>query len=243
MKISIQNWKNIYLWGGISAFLSLSLTLLDISLTMIPGWEPSTVPDNLPGWFSQFQSNPWLGFRNLDFLNMIVAVISIMLLLALFGVFRQKSYSYATLAFILGLIGATLIVANNAALPMLELSQKYPGATETDKIVLVAAGESLLARGEHGSKGIFIAFLLSSLGTLLMSVAMLDSKEFKRSAGWAGIIGMIFLIAYTIGTTFIQQIGDEIIALIAIPGGLLIIYWYVVVGRQLLRMYLEEESD
>jgi len=242
MKTSNQNWKNIYLWGGIAAFLSLGLSLFDISLTMIPGWEPSTVPDNLPGWFSQFQSNAWLGIRNLDFLNMIIAAIGILLLLALFGAFQQTNFSYATLALTLGLIGATLIIANNAALPMFGLSRKYAAATDTERIVLEAAGESLLSRGEHGSKGIFIASLLSSLGTLLMSVAMLDGKVFKSSTGWVGIIGMIFLIAYTIGTTFIQNIGEEIIALIAMPGGLLIIYWDVVVGRRLLSLYSEKNK-
>ena len=89
--------------------------------------------------------------------------------------------------------------------------------------------------------GIFMAFFLSSLGTLLMSIAMLSGNVFKKSTSWVGIIGMAFLIAYTIGVTFIPNIGDLFIAIIAMPGGLLMIYWYITVGKRLLNLHTEQK--
>ena len=108
MNSTEQNWKKVYLWGGIAAFLSLGGTLIDITLTMVPGWEPSTVPENIQGWFSQLQSNPWLGFRNLDSLNLMISIIGILVLLALFGALHRTNLANPTLALVLGLIGATL---------------------------------------------------------------------------------------------------------------------------------------
>ncbi len=91
---------------------------------------------------------------------------------------------------------------------MFELSQKYTmTTTEPRRIILEAAGESFLSKGEYARMGIFTAFFLSSLGPILISIARLDNSVFKKATGWVGIIGMAFLITHTIGTTLIQISG------------------------------------
>ena len=71
--------------------------------------------------------------------------------------------------------------------------------------------------------GIFMALFLSSLAPILISIAMLDRNVFKKSAGWIGMIGMAFLVTQTIGTTFIPNIGDSIMVVIAMLGSQLMI--------------------
>jgi hypothetical protein len=39
------------------------------------GWEASTVPATIQAWFTQFQTNPLLGLRNLDLLNVTISPI------------------------------------------------------------------------------------------------------------------------------------------------------------------------
>ena len=78
-----QKWKMLYLYGGIAGFLFVGGTILDIVLSMIPGWEPTTVPMDIQSWFSQLQLHTWLGFRNLDFLNMMLSIVGIISILAL----------------------------------------------------------------------------------------------------------------------------------------------------------------
>ena len=67
-----QSWRAMYLAGGIAALLALAGTLTDIGLTMIPGWDTSSVPPTIQAWFAQFQTTPLLGLRNLDLLNVTI---------------------------------------------------------------------------------------------------------------------------------------------------------------------------
>ena len=231
-----SDWRRLYVLGAIAALVALAGTLADIVLTMIPGWEASTVPATIEQWFTQFQVNPLLGLRNLDLLNVIVSAVGLPLYVALYGAHRNASPGYAFLALILATLGAGVFIANNAALPMLELSrQDSASSTEAQKWVLHGAGEALLAKGAHGSMGAFMGFFLSSLGTLLMTVAMLRGRLFGRAASYTGMIGISLLLVYIIGSTFTREPSGILMA-IAMPGGLLMIAWNVMVAKRLLQM-------
>ena len=231
-----SSWRGIYVVGGIAALLALAGTLTDIIITMIPGWEASTVPATIQAWFMQLQTNALLGLRNLDLLNMTISVIGIPMYLALYGVHRRTSSAYALLALIVVLVGTVVFVMSNAALPMLELSEQYSMAsTDTRRLTLEAAGEAMLARGAHGSLGAFMGFFLSSIGTLLMGLAMLNGRVFNRVTAWVGIVGITLLIIYTIGSTFVPGSGEAMMV-VAMPGGLLVMGWNVMVARKLFQL-------
>ena len=231
-----NSWRGIYIVGGIAALLALAGTLTDIAITMIPGWEASTVPATIQAWFTQFQTNPLLGLRNLDLLNVTVSAIGIPMYLALYGAHRRISPAYAALALIVILVGTVVFMTSNAALPMLELSKQYSiASTDTQRLTLEAAGQALLARGAHGSLGAFMGFFLSSIGTLLMSIAMLIGRVFNRITAWVGIVGITLLIIYTIGSTFVPD-SREAMMVIVLPGGLLLMVWNVMVAKKLFQL-------
>ena len=228
-----SSWRDIYVVGGIAALLALVGTLTDIAITMIPGWEASTVPVTIQAWFSQFQANPLLGLRNLDLLNVTISLIGVPMFLALYGAHRRVSQANATLALIVVLVGTVVFAASNAALPMLELSKQYSVAsTDAQRLTLEAAGMALLARGTHGSLGTFMGFILSSIGTLLMGLAMLKGLAFTRATACVGIVGITLLIIYIIGSTFVPEAGTAMMA-IALPGGVLMMVWNVMVAKKL----------
>ena len=95
--------------------------------------------------------------------------------------------------------------------------------------------EALLARGAHGSLGAFMGFFLSSIGTLLMGLAMLIGRVFSRVTAWVGIVGITLLIIYTIGSTFVPESGEAMMV-IALPGGLLLMVWNVMVAKKLFQL-------
>ena len=74
----------IYRIGGVVALVALGGIALDIVLAMLPGWGPDTVPADAAGWLAQLTSQPVLGLRNLDLLNLAVSVVSLPLYVALF---------------------------------------------------------------------------------------------------------------------------------------------------------------
>jgi hypothetical protein len=231
-----SSWHDIYIIGGIATLLTLAGTLLDIVLTMIPGWEATTVPTTIEAWFIQFQTNPLLGLRNLDLLNATLSVIGVPMIVALYGAHRRACPAYATLALSVALVGTGVFVTSNVALPMLDLSRQYATAsTDTQRLAIEAAGGALLARGAHGSLGVFAGFFLPSIGTLLMGIAMLVGKVFKRVTAWMGIAGISLLTIYTIGVTFAPTSGEAMM-IVALPGGLLIMAWNILVARRLLQL-------
>lgn len=229
-----RSWRTLYRIGGTVAFVALAMMVLDIALTMMPGWGSASVPATAAAWLAQLRDTPLLGMRNLDFLNITASVIVLPLYLAIYGVLRRTEPALALLGLIVVALGTALFVAANAALPMLELARGYALATDpAERAAFVAAAQALLARGAHGSFGSYPGFFLSEVGTLLTGIALLRSRAFGLAAAWVGIVGVTVLLGYTTAYTFVSA-TDSLIMLAAIPGGLLMIAWYVLVGRQLL---------
>ncbi|MDA3936653.1 MAG: hypothetical protein PF636_07305, partial [Actinomycetota bacterium] len=62
---------------------------------------------------------------------------------------------------------------------------------------------------------------------------------FRRLASWTGIVGMSFLLAYVVGTAF-SLASTGVLMIVAMPGGLMMIAWYVMVARKLFRLTATE---
>jgi hypothetical protein len=80
-----------------------------------------------------------------------------------------------------------------------------------------------------------MGFFLRSVGTLLMGLAMLKGRVFTRVAAWVGIVGITLLLVYVIGSTFVPGSGEAMMG-VALPGGVLMMAWNVMVARRLFRL-------
>jgi hypothetical protein len=234
-------WKSIYILGGISTIVVLSGSLLDIFIGSSTGGNLSALPQTAIERFAQFKNNQWLGLYNLDLLNIINQIILIPAYLALF-IAQRKTNAYAALSLILFLIGTTVFVSNNTALPMLDLSNKYNTSTiESQRALLAAAGESMLARGAHGSAGVFLGFLLPNIAGVIMSIAMLKGRVFGKINSVLGIAGSILIMGYIVLVTFVPEVKN-MATLFAMPGGLLLMAWMVLFTIKLLKLGLHNKS-
>jgi hypothetical protein len=187
-------------------------------------------------WFALFQANAYHGFRELGLLNVLNLVLGIPLFLTLYAAHRRVGGAYAALALVLFLFGGAIYVANNAAVPMYVLSGEYAAATtDVQRAALAAAGEAVLARGGDFTPGSLPGFILPSLGQILMSCVMLRGGVFGRATAWFGIVGFTLLLVFTVWTTLVAgALGAAM--LIALPAGLLVMVWNVLVARMLLRL-------
>ncbi len=233
-------WRRMYSWGAVAAIIALTGTVLDVILGSVTGGNLSALPQTAVDRFAQLQASPLLGLYNLDLLNTVTTLIWIPAYLALYAAQRRASGAYALLALIVFLVGTAIFTTNNSALPMLELSAKYASAaTESQKALFAAAGEAMLARGAHGSLGVFIGFLLPIIASLIMSLAMLEGKVFTRATAYVGITGSTFMLLYIILVTFAPTIKGMATAF-AMPGGLLMIAWMILFARRLAQLARQE---
>jgi hypothetical protein len=194
-----KQWKSIYFLGGITTIIVIIGALLDVAIGNITGGNLSALPQTAIERFVQFHDNKFMGLYNLDLLNIIDQMILIPAFFALYAAHRHVNKAYSLLAFTIFLFGSVILVANNTALPMYELSHKYFTTTvETQKAFYAAAGESMLARGAHGSSGVFLGFFIPNIANLIMAIVMLQGGVFSKVNSWVGIIGSILILLYVV---------------------------------------------
>ena len=232
-----SSWHGLYAVGAAAALTSVLLVLLDIFAgILLPGTEVEPGARSAIDWFALFRENPYHGLRELGLLNVLNIVLGIPLFLALYAAHRRAGGAYAALALALFLFGGAIYVSGNAAVPVYVLGVEYAAATtEAQRAILAAAGEAVLARGADFTPGSLPGLVLPSLGQVLMSVAMLRGGVFGRATAWTGISGFALLLVFTVWTTFVPgALGTAV--LVALPAGLLLLAWNVLVARRLFQL-------
>ncbi len=230
-----SNWNLLYKIGALAALIAILVYLIDIAISFTGGNTPFGTQSAI-GWFGRLNHNLFLGLRELGIFNVISFTVGIPLYVALYGVHRRVYKVYAILAVILYMVGIGIYLSSNAAIPMAVLSSKYAvAATDTQRTLLAAAGEAILARGEDFTPGIFVGFFLAQIASILMSVVMLRGRIFSKATAYAGIMGNILLAIFTIWTTFTPALYN-VALMLAMVGGLLGLAWYIMTARRLLQM-------
>lgn len=228
--------SNIYLTGAIFSLVGLIGIITDVIIGTITGGNLAALPQSAVDRFTELNQNPLLGLYHLDLLNSIVQLLLIIPWFALYIAHRRINNSLALLSFIVYLFGSGIMVANNTALPMLELSGKFFATTvESERTLFSAAGEALLAVGAHGSPGIFAGFFIPNIANLMISVVMLKGGIFSRLNAWFGIAGSIFMMFYVILINFTKSF-ENIATAIAFPGGLLLMVWMIMFAVKFIRL-------
>ena len=236
MDNSEKQWKIIYKIGAVTTIIVLCGIIIDMVVGTITGGNITELPQTAIERFNQFKEIPLLGLYNLDLLNIINQIIIIPSIYALYAVHRDTYKPSALLALILFLVGTTIFVTSNTALTMLDLSQKYFAASsEEQRMLLAAAGEAMLAKGSHGSLGVFIGFALPTFANVVMSCVMLNGKVFSRATSYAGIVGNSLMVIYIIMVTFLQAVKNMDLAF-AMPAGLLVMAWMIMFTIKLLKL-------
>jgi len=231
-----KQWKSIYTLGGVVTIIALMGILLDIIIGSINGGNLSALPQTAIDRFAQFNDSKFQGLYNLDLLNITIQMILIPAYFALYAAHRNVNKAYGILALVIFLFGSVNMVANNTALPMLELSNKYYSATvESQKAFYAAAGESMLAQGAHGSPGIFLGFFIPNIANLIMSFVMLKGKIFNKINAWTGVIGSVLMLLYVIMVNFGTGVENMATAF-AMPGGLLLMTWMIMFTIRLFKL-------
>lgn len=227
-KATRSRWQNIYYLGGAAALLVVITALIEILITALPGGYATA--ETVTDWFMLLHNNPFLGLRNLGLLNIVMNAFGIPLVFALYWVHRKNSPSLAALALILSLIGIAVFYATNRAFPMLDLSAQYAAATSaSERTILEAAGQAMLAVGQSHTPGTFLAFFFSEIAGILMAVVLLRGKLFNRAAVFAGLIGYSFLLIFEVLSSFVPS-SQPVILILAMIGGLSNIAWYILVA-------------
>ena len=119
---------------------------------------------------------------------------------------------------------------------MLSLSRQFAAATtDANRSALLAAGEALLANTNQRAIGGFnIGLLLVSVSGLIISSVMRRATYFHRSTAYLGILAFGLSLADYLRQAFTSSV--VIALLVILPGALLLIMWFTILGRRLLQL-------
>lgn len=238
MRLSESNRKRVYRIGGIAALLTVAVAFSEAAISFLPGGRAPV--ETVVDWFTQLQTNWFMGLRNLGLLNILMVALGIPMYFALYTVHKKVDKEFAALAMIISFIAGAIFFATNRAFPMLELSGYYAQATtDIQKVIIEAAGQSMVSVGRSHCSGTFLGFFFGELAGILMSVVMLRSKIFVKVNALAGILGFALLSIYEVCTSFIPALSG--VAMIFAVGGLLLtVTWMLLLSLRFFQLIREE---
>jgi hypothetical protein len=222
-------WSGLCRAGGIAALILTAYSLATIVQLIVLGGQPTTAAEA----FSLLQRNRVVGLLRLDLPTVIVMPLYYLLYLGLFAVLKRGYRTSATIATSLAFVGVTLVLATPTALSMLSLSKKCAAATtEAMRAQFLAAGEAVLASDIWHGTGAIMGGILLQIGAVLISMVMLRSNVFGRTAAYLGILMNGLDLAHIVFGLFLPVAG---IVLMGIAGPFYPI-WLFLVGRRLLQL-------
>ena len=242
-KTIISQWNWLYTLGGAAALTAMLANLLDV-LVGFGGTEVVTYgTKSATDWFAIYQGSWLKGVYALGILNIVYMVAMLPVYFALLGAHLRRQAITSALATIVFLVGMSIYISNNAAIPLLVLSNKYALAnTDIQKNIFVAAGEAVLARGEDFTPGSFIGLFFSGIAAIAISFVMLRGRIFGKATACIGIVGFTFLSLFTILATFVPALYTFAFYIFGSLGGILALTWFDLVARRLFQLGRDEQE-
>ena len=229
-------WKSVYRIGGISALIITAFFLIDI--VVLVAFQP--YPETAKDWFLLLQNKRIVGLLSLDIFVLAGFPFCYPMFFALYGALKQVNEASLAFLTILVFVGLAIVISTDKTYSMISLSNQYAAAaTETQKSLFLAAGETVLAISAGTGANIASFFLEGAI--FVISIFMLQSGIFRRFTACMGIIGHGFDLARIIinlilvpitSLAWVSTIGFVLLAI----GGPLQLIWYALVGRKLLQL-------
>ncbi len=187
--------RSIYKAGmAATAFMLLMIPVQVVFYLVWP--HPTTIVE----WYGLFQENWFVGLVSFDFLYLLSMFASIFLYLALFFALNDSNKSLSLFAVAIGLIGLAVYFPSNTSLEMLMNSRQYAqAASEQDKIILLASGQTLYAIWKGTAYAVYYVF--NGMALILFFLAMLKDNNFRKKTARFGLAaGLLMTVPATAGT-------------------------------------------
>ncbi len=223
-------WRSLCRMGGVTAFLMLASTTVTMVVFLTLGGEPTTPSE----YFTLLADNRLVGLLRMDLASIATIFLYYFVFFGLYAALRRTSGAQAAFAAALAFVGATLWFANQSALSMVHLSDRYAAATtDAERVRLVAAAEAILASDVWHTTGTLVGGILLLGGATMISVAMLRSGLFGKVAGWSGILANGLDLLHVLVNLVLPGSPGNILMAVAGPAYLV---WFILLGRRLLQL-------
>jgi hypothetical protein len=228
-EMSESDWYRLCTIGGVIAWIQLGCLLITLISLVMLGVEPASAKEN----FEMLQYDRLAGLIRLDFTSLILVALYPFVAIAIYAAFRHDRQAYAFLAMTLILLGTLLVLANHSGFSMIYLSDLHAAATTPDQQAqYLAAGEALIAGNTYHSSAGFIASFFLQGGFLFISLVMWQSRQFSRGTVYTGVLANGLDLIHIA----IMPFAPTLAAIILSVGGVIYLFWFPLLGRDLYRV-------
>jgi len=222
-------WKNLYIIGGIAALIQLTAILSYTVVMGVLGPKPASVEE----YFAAFQSTPLAAMFRGDFLLLFLIGGYFGTFPALYLSLRKISPAAAMFATLFTFVAVTVCFATESTFALRHLAGQYAAAaTDLQRSQLLAAGEAVIAADMWNSSGAYVSGLLMQGGGVIISLAMLRSKEFSKATAIAGLLGN----ALDLTQHLLHPFAPSISAPIQMLMGPFYLVWFPMLARDFFRL-------
>lgn len=231
------NNRSLFLLAGVCSFLAMAANLADVVLGFGSSEVVTFGTKSAAEWIAMFQQGSFGGLYALGILNIVYMFSMLPIYVAMVFVHRQTHLASSCVALVLAMLSVGIYVSGNAAVPMMVLAQRHAVAIDpTQRQVIEAAAQAILARGEDFTPGAFFGLFASGLAAIVMAAIMFRGGVFSKTTGVVGLVGFSFLTLFTIIATFIPAWYMFAFSFLGSIGGLLALTWFALTGAKFLRL-------
>lgn len=218
-----RGWRALYKLGGAASILMVLIILTQFALFI--AWPPP-LEGGIVDWFKLFQENWLAGLVSFELLMTVYVILSLIVALALFVSLNRYNPSLMIVFLALSIVGVISFVSARPSFEMLFLSNHYAAAaTEAEKAIFLAAGESMLA-AFHGTS-FHISYILGSISGLFVSITILQSTVFSKKTAYIRIASSIFDFGL-----YLPTIG----LYISIFSVFFLLFWNILIAKRLFEL-------
>lgn len=224
-------------WAALLIFRRwLSSEFMLLRMTGVIHSGPEAIPTTALDWFALLQTHPLLGFTLLNGFDMVNFALAGVVFLVLCAVLRHADCSFMILAVSLMFVSIVVYIASNPAVPMFSLSRQYAAAaTDRQRPALLSEGQAVLAAKSPSALGQNVAFVFFHVAGLIVSLVMLRSGVFSKTAAYLGMLFNGFGLGFPLGMAL--KPGSVAIPMVAwIIAAVFWVFWYIAIARTLRRL-------
>jgi hypothetical protein len=225
----------LYRFAGMAALSAMAANILDVAFGFGSTEVVTFGSRGADEWLALFADDTFRGMYELGLFNMVYMICMIPVFYALRSAHQGRGRELAFFALIASLVGTSIYIANNAAIPMAVLSERYMAA-DVDRFVILAAAEATLVRGEDFTPGSLPGFVISGCAGILGTLVMLRGGVFGKANAWIGLVGMTFLMIFTFLAVFVQAAYIVTFYLFGMVGGLLALVWFFLTALRFFKL-------
>lgn len=214
--------------SGIAVLLQLIFVIIGFIISATYGAVPSSALEA----YEIMGKSRIIGLLRDDSYNLMIISLYLFSFTGLFFLVMRNKFALSLFAILLTYIAVILCISSHSGFSLMHLSEQYlKSSDETVKIQLIAAGESVMAQNIWNSTSGFFSGVFLQGGGVLMSVAMLGDKNFRKLTIFSGIIAngldlFQHLIHYSI---------PSIALIIQYISGPFYIVWFIMLSLDLFR--------